>query len=147
MLLEQIRSDMITAKKARETAKARSLATLLGEAQMVGKTKGNRETTDEEVVQVVKKFLKGIVECESLRSNSEMSEQTYNEIKLFKGYLPTQLTEEQMTSEIKLIIDEAGLSAPKQMGIVMKTMNEKFPGRFDGATASHIARLILSESK
>jgi hypothetical protein len=58
--MEQIKAKQIAARKS-GSADAGLLTTLLGEAAMVGKNAG-RETTDQEVVAVVKKFVKNIDE-------------------------------------------------------------------------------------
>lgn len=62
MLIEKIKADSIEARKAKETVKANLLVTLLAEVTKVGKDKGNRATTDEEAIAVIKKFLKGVEE-------------------------------------------------------------------------------------
>ena len=62
MLLETINQDRNEARKMKYTATATLLTTLYSEAQMVGKNDGNRETTDAEVVAVIKKFVKNIDE-------------------------------------------------------------------------------------
>jgi len=59
-LMEQIKTAQVTARKT-GAQEASLLTTLLGEAAMVGKN-ANRETTDQEVVAVVKKFVKNIDE-------------------------------------------------------------------------------------
>ena len=62
-MLEQIKGAMFSARKAR-TDKVLSdlLTTLYSEAAMVGKTKRNGESTDEEVLAVVKKFKEGVIQ-------------------------------------------------------------------------------------
>ena len=50
MLINQIKSDALEARKARQTNTATLLTTLYSEASMVGKNDGNRESTDAEVL-------------------------------------------------------------------------------------------------
>ncbi|HLP27579.1 MAG TPA: hypothetical protein VK147_02990, partial [Candidatus Didemnitutus sp.] len=64
MLLQQIRDAALAARKAAFGPAAEPqwrkdlLVTLLSEAEMFGKNEANRESTDEEVIGVIKKFLK-----------------------------------------------------------------------------------------
>ena len=57
-LLTQLKKDSMLARKAVDRVRATLLSTLIGEAEMVGKNAGNRESTDEEVQQMIRKFLK-----------------------------------------------------------------------------------------
>ena len=53
MLINQIKSDALIARKARKIDTATLLTTLYSEASMIGKNLGNRESTDQEVLQVI----------------------------------------------------------------------------------------------
>ena len=54
--LQEIKAAQLTARKERNTFKASLLTTLIGEAEMVGKSAGNRPSTDEEVLQVLNMY-------------------------------------------------------------------------------------------
>lgn len=62
MLIVKIKHDQLVARKNRDQIESTLLTTLIGEADMVGKNNGNRDPFDEEVISVVKKFLKGVNE-------------------------------------------------------------------------------------
>ena len=70
MLIEKIKHDQLVARKNRSTVESTLLTTLIGEADMVGKNNGNRDPFDEEVISVVKKFLKGVNETIDILSRS-----------------------------------------------------------------------------
>ena len=57
-LLAQLKKDSLLARKAADGVRATLLSTLIAEAEMVGKNAGNRESTDDEVQQTIRKFLK-----------------------------------------------------------------------------------------
>ena len=59
MLLNKIKADQLAARKAKDGLATALLTTLIGDAEMVGKNAG-RLVTDEEVVAVIKKFIKNI---------------------------------------------------------------------------------------
>ena len=66
-LIEKIRVDQLASRKAAfnypatNKLQADLLTTLLGEEVMVGKNAGSRETTDAEVIAIVKKFILMVV--------------------------------------------------------------------------------------
>ena len=145
MLLETINQDRNEARKMKYTATATLLTTLYSEAQMVGKNDGNRETTDAEVVAVIKKFVKNIDETLSnLPETDPRYEAAKTEREVLNFYLPKQMTEEDLRTAIGEIIQSRNLSEPRDMGIVMKELKAAFDSQFDGKMASQIARELLS---
>jgi len=140
-LLQDIKDDQVACRKSGDKIKAEPLTTLYSEAAMVGKNKGNRETTDEEVIQVVKKFIKNINDTLETVQLSEMRQyELEKEIDLYSRYLPKQLTKEDLESIISFIVGENKYSMPKDIGKVMKDLAEEYPGQYDGKIASEIAK-------
>ena len=144
-LLDKIRADQIQARKNRNTTAAQVLTTLLGEAAAVGKTAGNRKTTDSEVVAIVKKFLKNYDETLSVVTNSIDIERIHYEKEIVSVYLPKQMSEEELKTAIVDIVEELGVNSPKQMGQVMGAIKSKFEGQYDGKLASSIVRELLAK--
>ena len=142
-LLQEIKSDQVACRKAGDTRKAATLTVLYSEAAMVGKTKGNRESTDEEVIKIAKSFIKHIDEtlrvCPS-GTPEETREMFEAEKKLIERYLPKQLTEGELKTIISVMVIENGYDMPKDMGKVMKSLAAEYPGKYDGKNASTIAR-------
>jgi uncharacterized protein YqeY len=97
MLIEKIKHDQLVARKNRDQIESTLLTTLIGEADMVGKNNGNRDPFDEEVISVVKKFLKGVNETIAIleKSGRDVS-QFEKEREILDSYLPTQLTKEKI---------------------------------------------------
>jgi len=139
-LISRIKSDQVTARKARDP-KSTLLTTLLGEAAIIGKNAGGRETTDEEVVAVVKKFLKGI---DVILLHNPQDDQAKIEEAILKDYLPQQLDKGELAELITLHCIQMGYSEMRQMGKVMKFMNETYAGQFDGKEASALVKAFLS---
>jgi uncharacterized protein YqeY len=152
MLIEKIKNDQLAARKRKDEVATALLTTLLGEAAAVGKNAGNRDTTDEEVVAIVKKFLKNNEELiQSLDSRClTKDEETFTrpilvanrERELLVAYLPVQLTEEQLRDIIKEIISARQIS-PKVMGEVMSELKKSYAGRYDGGLASRLTKELL----
>lgn len=130
-LINSIKEEMFVAKKAKQTIKASLLNTLWAEAVRVGKDAGNRETTDTEVLAVVKKFLKGVEEVIVRSPSDKALTIATEEQEILLSYLPKQLTRD----ELKDIIINFGT---KDKGTIMKSLKEQYAGLYDGKLASII---------
>lgn len=146
MLLETINQDRNEARKMKYTATATLLTTLYSEAQMVGKNDGNRETTDTEVVAVIKKFLKNLEETmNNLPETDERYAIAQTEHATLLHYLPQQLTEEELREVIEDLIQTNDVTSMKDMGFVMTELKAYYDGQYDGKTASQIVREVLTK--
>jgi len=144
-LLDQLNSEYMTARKEKNQVKANLLGTLISEARMIGKNDGNRETTDDEVLTLVKKFLKANEEAvAALEKSGRDSNQEKEEKVILEGYLPQQLTTEELEKAIAEIVSGLAEKSPKAMGQVMAELKSAFPNRFDGKAASEISRRLLA---
>lgn len=134
MLINKIKEDNLVARKAHDSAKASLLTTLLGEAEMIGKNDGNRQTTDAEVQEVIQKFVKNNkLTIAALKDIG--AEQFHKENEILSEYLPKMLSEE----ELKVVILSYGT---KNMGEIMKQLKANHAGMYDGQLASKIAKTL-----
>lgn len=67
-----------------------------------------------------------------------------SELEVIEGYLPKQLSEEEVESEVKKVIEEVGASGPQDMGKVMGMATRKLAGKADGKVISTLAKKLLS---
>lgn len=138
--LEQIKKDQFEARKNKEVMKASLLTTLFSEASMKGKNAG-RETTEEETIQVVQKFLKGVNETIGYLEkggvdNTEALSTVQAEKAILEAYLPKMATREQILAEV-ISLKAAGAA---NIGAIMKGLKEKFGSSLDGKLASEVAK-------
>jgi len=144
-MLATIRKDLFEAKKNHDTLRSNLLSTLLGEATAVGKNAGNRESTPEEVMQVVRKFIKNIDETIALlEKEGKPTDKEKAEKAILEGYLPKQMTPEELGRAIDEIIAALPERSPKMMGQVMAALKERYAGRYDGKTASQMVKEKLA---
>ena len=132
-LIDKIRADQLQARKERNTPAIMLLTTLIGEAMIIGKNDGGRETNDTEVISVIKKFLKGVNETIPLVTSEAKLSLLNIEKTLLEGYLPQQYG----VGEIKTIIMNAEI-APFNKGNVMKFMKTYHAGMYDGSVLSKV---------
>ena len=139
-LLAQLKKDSMLARKAADGLRATLLSTLIGEAEMVGKNAGNRESTDDEVQQTIRKFLKNNQEALAVIKDADRRTALEQESAILVAYLPPMASE----AEVKAFIADtvAGLAerSPKQMGAVMGAvmgaLKAKYGSGFDAKQAN-----------
>ena len=142
MLIDKIRADLLTARKNRQTIATNSLTALVGEAVAVGKNAGNRDSTDEEVIAMVRKFLKNLEETKrNLVAHNKDTSACDEEITVISKYLPQQMSADELRTAVSAIVTE---HAGANMGIVMKVLKEKYAGLYDGKIASEIVKQVLN---
>lgn len=144
-IIEKIKSDILTAKKAKESVKATLLVTLFSEASNVGKNAGNRQTTDEETVAVIKKFKNNATETLTHLEKSGMDASVVKqEIEILDSYLPEQYNESKLTEIINGYISAHAEKTPKLMGAIMASLKKDHAGKYDAGLASKIVKSALS---
>lgn len=74
----------------------------------------------------------------------DLADKEQAEIEVIERYLPKQLEESEAREAIAAIVQELGLSSPRELGQVMKEVKARYPGQIDGKVASSIARELLS---
>lgn len=113
-----------------------SLTTLYSDAQRVGFDDGKRESTDSEVIAVVKKHIKGLEE----RLSYQYDELIHTELCYLMGYVPTQLTEYEMKQIAAGYISE---NPDAKMGQIMGYFKQNHNGLYDGKLLSQVVKGVL----
>ncbi len=145
-LSEKINSDMVTYMKSKDSF-ALGVVKMAEGAIQLEKINLKRDLNDEEVIGVISKQIKmrndSIAEFEKA-NRTDLVDQYKKEIEILKGYMPAELSEE----EINAIIDEAFSSinptGPKDMGLVMKEVSPKLKGRADMGKVNAIIKEKLN---
>lgn len=65
------------------------------------------------------------------------------ELALLEGYLPAQLSPEELAAIVAAAVAEVGAAGPKAMGAVMKAAQAKAAGRADGKALSALVKAAL----
>jgi uncharacterized protein YqeY len=144
MLIEKLKSDMITARKGSNPVVKSLMVTLYSEASMVGKNKRNGDPTDDEVISTVRKFIANAEDtCRLLTERGQSCADQQVELQVLQGYVPQQMDRSALESVVHSIIHEMKLEGPKAMGQVMSELKKNYTGRYDGKLASEVVKSIL----
>lgn len=146
MLLSKIQSDLKTAQLARDEIKVSTLRLLLSEAKNKEIAKGD-DLSDEDIISVISREVKKRKEAaESFRSGGreEMAAKEELEAKVLEGYLPEQISTEELTKVVEETINELGAGSLADMGKVIGAVMGKIKGQADGAAVSALVKEKLS---
>ncbi|MCK5808296.1 GatB/YqeY domain-containing protein [bacterium] len=143
-MIAQIRKDWLTARKEKRSAEAALLSTLVSEITMVGKNDGNRETTKEETLKIIKKFLQNVEEIIKIKREQESDAAGEEQEKEWLvRYLPKQMSEDELVKAIQAIVEELPEKSMKVMGAVMGQLQKKYAGLYDGKSAAKLVKQAL----
>jgi hypothetical protein len=138
---EQVRVDMTAAMKAGERDRVTALRLVLSELQKAAKDGGDDELT------VLRRERKRRLEAASQFRDGERPElavQEEREAELIAGYLPAELSDEELDAVVAAAVSETGATKPTDMGQVMKLVMARTGGRADGKRASTRVREALA---
>jgi len=146
-LKERLQSDLTTAIRARDELTAATLRmalTAITTEEVAGKQA--RTLTDEEVVTVLGREAKKRREAATAFDDAgrrELADRERAEGEVLAGYLPEQLSDDEIASLVLDAIAELGASGPQAMGQVMKTVQPRVAGRAEGGrVAAEVKRQL-----
>lgn len=136
-ILEQVQDDVKAAMKAGEKEKVGRLRMIVNALQLEKK-----EGVDDEVAALQRERKRRLDAAEALREGGreDAAGAEEDEAKLIEGYLPAQLSDEELAELVGAAVEETGASEPKDMGNVMKALMPKLGGRADGKRVSSAVR-------
>jgi uncharacterized protein len=140
-LADRVKDDLAAAMRAGERDRVGRLRLVLSELQ-----KAAKEGDDDEVG-ILRRERKRRLDAaaqfrEAGRDDLVAGEEA--EAELIAGYLPAELSDEELNALVAEAVSEAGATSPKDMGGVMKVVMPKVGGRADGRRVSAAVKEILA---
>ena len=139
-VLEQVQADVRTAMKAGERERAGALRMIVDSLQKDAKLGDGDEVA---VLQRERKKRLEAVDAYRDAGRTEQAAAEGFEAELIEGYLPQQLSDEELAGLVEAAVEETGASEQRQMGDVMKALMPKVGGRADGKRVSQAVREAL----
>jgi len=139
-VLEQVQDDVKTAMKARDRERAGALRMVVDVLQKDAKL------GDGDEIAVLQRERKKRVEAAEAYEGAGRVDQAASErfeAELIEGYLPQQLSDEELADLVAAAVAETGATEQKQMGQVMSALMPKVGGRADGKRVSAAVRQKL----
>jgi len=146
MLVEKIFNDYKEAMKARDSLKSSVLSFLRADMLNLATAKKKDKLDDPEIVTVIRKQIKqhqDSIEQFTQGGRLEMADKEKKELDILKGYLPAELSAEEIKRLIEEVVIATGASGVKDMGKVMKELAIKLAGKADGKLVSDLVKQRL----
>ena len=133
--IELIRSEMITAMKAKNKERKDALSMLLGtlKNKAIDKRSDLTEAEENEIVLKEIKQLKETLDSAPM-DRTDIIDQCKFRIQVYEEFAPKFMTEEEIKTTIQQVLDKLGLIEPtaKDKGKIMKELMPLVKGKSDG---------------
>ena len=146
-LVERVQSELVAAMKRRDELSLSVLRMLKSAIQLAQVEKGRDAVlTDEEVVTLVQRMVKQRQEAaEQYRAGgaADRADRELEEARFLQGYLPEQLSDEELESLTRRVAQDTGAASPKDLGKVMGRVMPLVKGRAEGNRVRAAALKVL----
>jgi uncharacterized protein len=142
-VVDQLKSDLTAAMKAGEKERVGALRMVLSELQ-----KDAKEGDGDELAVLRRERKRRLDAAGQFRDGGrdELAVKEEGEAELIAGYLPAELSDDELAAIVADAIGETGAAAPQDMGQVMKAAMARVAGRADGKRVSARVREALASS-
>jgi uncharacterized protein YqeY len=136
-----VKEDVTSAMKAGQKDRVSALRLVLSELQ-----KAAKEGDGDELAVLRRERKRRLDAAGQFRDGGreELAVQEEGEAELIAGYLPAELSDDELDSLVAGAIAESGAAAPADMGQVMRVLMPKVGGRADGKRVSAKVKEALS---
>jgi uncharacterized protein YqeY len=138
--MDQVKADLNDAMRAGERERVSALRLLLSELQ-----KAFKDGESDEVAVLRRERKRRLDAAAAYREGDrdELAAREDREAELIAGYLPPELSEEQLRAIVAQAVSDTGSTSMGDMGRVMKQAMAATGGQADGARVSALVRAAL----
>ena len=144
---EKINESIKDSMKKKDNLRLDSLRAIKS-AILIEKTKsGSKNQIDESLIlKILQKMVKQRNDSAKIyfdQSRKELAEVELSQANIISEFLPTQLSESDLSKMIDKVIEEVGANSMKDIGIVISKVNEKASGQAEGRVIAEIVKKKL----
>lgn len=145
---DQINEDLKTAMKAKDKVTLQVLRTIKKNFLEAKTAPGaNNELSDADAIRIITKLVKQGKDSATIyaeQNRQDLADEELAQVEVLEKYLPKQLTDEELTSKIKEIIERVGAESMKDMGKVMGVATTELAGKAEGKLISNKVKALLA---
>jgi uncharacterized protein len=140
-IAEQIKADLGDAMRAGQKDKVGALRLVLSELQKAAKEGG-----EDELAVLRRERKRRLEAAQQFRDGGrdELAAGEEAEAELIGGYLPAQLSDQELQTIVERAVADSGAQSAKDMGAAMKQAMAAVDGRADGKRVSGLVRAALA---
>ena len=136
------------AMKAKDTVALESLRAIKS-AILLAKTEAGaaEELSEADELKLLQKLVKQRKDSAALytqQGRNDLAEPELAQMAVIEKFLPDQLSEAEVETALRGIINQVGATTPKDMGKVMGVATKQLAGKADGKLISEIVKRLLS---
>jgi uncharacterized protein len=147
-LKQQIDNDIksaMLAKNKEELTALRSVKSLILLAETDKGSSGEISSdVENKLLMKAAKQRKESAEIFQKEGRDDLAKKELFELEVISRYLPKQLSESEISSELKKVIDQVGAKGPQDMGKVMGVATKLLAGKADGKLISELVKKLLA---
>jgi len=148
-LFDIISNDIKAAMLAKDKIRLEALRGAKKEFIEAKTAKGaDGELSDETAVKILQKMVKQRKDSATIyteQNRPDLAEKELGEVAVLEGYLPKQLSPEELEAAIREIIAQVGATSIKDMGKVMGAATQALAGKTEGRLISEKVKQLLNE--
>ncbi len=145
-LESQIQNELKSAMLSKNEGALRALRAIKA-AILLAKTSGSGTelSTDDELklLQKLVKQRKESIEIYEKQERNDLASAEKEEVAVIEKFLPAQMSEEDIKTGLKKIIEQTGAKSAAEMGKVMGIASKQFAGKADNKKVSELVRQLL----
>jgi uncharacterized protein YqeY len=132
-VLDQVKTDVTAAMKAGERERVHALRLIVSELQ-----KAAKDGDGDEVAVLQRERKRRLEAAEAYRDGDrgDLAESEEREAELIAGYMPEQISDDELEAIVGDAVAESGATSPAEMGKVMALVMPQVKGRADGKRVS-----------
>ena len=145
--IEEKLNQALKAKDKNTYPTLRLVVSAIKDAEIAGRSKGQKEISDSDITTILKKMIKQRNEsCEVYKKagRNELLKNETKEIEVINAFLPKQLSEDETKKICADVVKSVGASSMKDMGKVMGALKSKHSDTLDFSKVSTIIKELLS---
>ncbi|MGH7835188.1 MAG: GatB/YqeY domain-containing protein [Candidatus Binatia bacterium] len=144
---ERLSEDLKAAM--RQKAELRLSTIRMARAEILNKDKEHgTEATEDDILKILQSMVKKRQEAAEQYvkgGREELAAKEREEIEIIEGYLPAQMSDDELRQAVQATILETGASSMKDMGKVMGILNKQLSGRAASARVSQVVKEMLAK--
>ena len=146
-LFEQINEDLKAAMKAKDKLSLQVLRTIKKNFLEAKTAPGaHNELSDADAMRIIQNLIKQGKDSASIyaeQNRQDLADEELAQVEVLEKYQPQQLSQEELTSKIKEIVERVGASTMKDMGKVMGLATTELAGKAEGKAISNKVKELL----
>ena len=152
MIKDQLQADLKVAMKAKDQLRLRTIRSLraaIMTKEIELRSGGEGEIPEEDALGALQKQAKqrrDSIEQFEIAGRDDLKQIEVEELAIIEAYLPKQLEESEVRTEVEAIVQQTGAEGMKDMGKVMGAAMGRLKGKADGKIVQQVVRSILSGS-